>query len=66
METDSNVFEAQSSTKNAAPKRQSSNYDNTLEQFEENDKTLWRDRTFLQDITQTWQNKFVDFSSRVA
>ena len=33
--------------------------------FEENDRTLWRNRTFLQDITQTWINKFVSFSCKV-
>ena len=33
--------------------------------FEENDLTLWRNRTFFQDITQTWINKFVSFSCRV-
>ena len=29
------------------------------------DRTLWRDRTFWQDITQTYLNDFVEFSRRV-
>ena len=31
----------------------------------ENDKTLWRNRSCLQDITQTWISKFVDFAISV-
>ena len=33
--------------------------------FSLDDRSIWRDRTFLQDITQSWQNKFVDFSQSV-
>ena len=33
-----------------------------MQEFEENDRSLWRDRSFLTDITQTWQSKFVTFA----
>ena len=36
-----------------------------LLEIAENDKTLWRNRSFLQDITQTWINKFVAFAISV-
>ena len=29
------------------------------------DLTIWRKRTFWQDITQSWQNKFVEFACKV-
>ena len=35
-----------------------------IEDLEENDTSLWRDRTFWSDITQSWQNKFVEFAGK--
>jgi hypothetical protein len=28
-----------------------------------NDRNIWRERSFIQDITQTWLNKFVTFAA---
>ena len=29
------------------------------------DKTIWRSRNLWEDLTQSWQNKFVAFASKV-
>jgi hypothetical protein len=35
----------------------------TAEKFKQNNRDIWRKRTFFQDITQTWLNDFVSFAS---